>query len=108
MNKVAEKKNVKRGEGADAHRINERIKDFDPRHSEACKKINKKFGMGIIHEELKIIAQFLCQQLHIVLDRDAKRDNRALRKWFDENWDIISPEIDRIELYDKNFRKITQ
>ena len=103
---LGEKKKIKRGQGSDAHRINERIKNFDPRHSPACRKINKKFGLGIIHEELKVVAEFLCQKLNLVLDRDAKRDNRALRKWYDENWDQIAPEIDRIELLDKEFNVI--
>ena len=106
MEVFGEKIKIKRGQGSDARRINERIKNFDPKHSPACRKINKKFGLGIIHEELRVVAEFLCQKLNLVLDRDAKRDNRALRKWYDENWDQIAPEIDRIELLDKEFNVI--
>ena len=74
--------------------------------SPACIKLNEKFGRGIIHEELKCLAEFICTKLNIELDRDAKRDNRVLHKWFHENWCAIEPEIDRIDLFDKDSNQI--
>lgn len=109
-NKELERKRKKpkklRGEGSDAQKVIKRIKDFDPENSPACIKLNAKFGRGIVHSELKSLAEFICEKLHIELDRDAKRDNRVLYKWFHENWAMIDQIIDRIELFDKDHNVI--
>lgn len=105
-NKDKIKKKKKSGEGADAHKVIRRLQNFDANASIACKKLNSKFGKGIVHEELKGIAEFICDKIHITIDRDAKRDNRVLYKWFDENWESIEPIIDKIEIYDKNNNQI--
>ena len=83
-----------------------RIRDFDPENSPACIKFNAKFGRGIVHSELKSLAEFICEKIHIELDRDTKRDNRVLYKWFHENWHAIEQIIDRIELFDKDHKEI--
>ena len=91
-----------RGEGSDAVKVIKRIKGFDPNESEACRRIHSKFGQSIVHKELKAIAEIICEKIGITLDRDAKRDDRVLHKWFQENWEVIEPLIERIQLYDKN------
>lgn len=90
------KKRMKQGEGKEAKRVFERLNGFDQKKSIACQKIEEKFGTGIVHGELKDIAVFISQVGQIIIDRDAKRDNRVLHKWFDENWEKIEPILDRI------------
>ena len=104
--RLVKKLKKRRGEGADAQKVIKRIKDFDQETSPACRKIHSRFGRGIIHEELKSLAEFICEKVHIELDRDAKRDNRVLHKWFQENWEVIEPVIDQIELFDKDHQLI--
>ena len=90
----------KRGEGIEAQRVNARLAGFDIEKSEAWKTIQRQFTVGVTHTELKSIAQILCDQLSIKLDRDASRDNRVLVKWFDENWEKIKPILHTIHLRD--------
>ena len=90
----------KRGEGIEAQRVNTRLQGFDLEKSEAWKTIQHQFTVGVTHTELKSIAQILCDQLTIKLDRDASRDNRVLVKWFDENWAKIKPILHTIHLRD--------
>lgn len=92
----------RRGEGADAKRVSSRLENFNQNESIAYQTIIKKFSLGITHKELKRIAEILAINNSLHLDRDAKRDNRVLIKWFDEHWRILSTEIEKIHAYDEN------
>lgn len=98
----------KQGSGNDAKRVSLRLQFFNQNECPAYKKLkNIFFQTGISHPELKRIAEILAENCHLRLDRDAKRDNRVLIKWFDENWSILDSEIDRIKIYDSDFNLIS-
>lgn len=108
-----EQKNIKKtktkksqGEGSDAKRVALRLQSFNISESPAFKKISARFPSGISHSELKRMAEILAENLNLRLDRDAKRDNRVLIKWYDENWCILYNEIDRIQAYDEDYNLI--
>ena len=93
---------VKRGEGAEAKRVAERLNGFNSETSETWQILKEKFSSGITHNELKSVAMIICQYVDgISLDRDATRDNRVLIKWFDENWNVIKNVIDKVKLKDE-------
>jgi hypothetical protein len=99
------KKSV-RGRGAEAQRVTARLNGFDSESSEAWRRIKSAFGPGVTHGELKSLAQLICAETGLKLDRDASRDNRVLIKWFQENWQQISHVICRIYLCDQHGDKI--
>lgn len=99
---------VQRGQGAEAKRVADRLKDFNYENSEIWKILKKKFSSGVTHSELKSVAQVCSYILEIKIDRDAGRDNRVLIKWFDENWDKISKIIDKVHLRDDQEQLINQ
>jgi hypothetical protein len=93
-------KKKRQNKGPEAQRVVARITGFDPMKSVAWKAITDQFTIGVTHAELKSIAQVLCSQTNLRLDRDATRDNRVLIKWFDENWDLIAPLMPLLHLRD--------
>ena len=100
---------VKRGEGAEAKRVAERLNGFNYETSETWRILKEKFSSGVTHSELKSVAFVLCQYAEgLALDRDATRDNRVLIKWFDEHWDIIKNLIDKVSLKDEKEVVINQ
>ena len=101
-----EKPKVKRGTGHQAQRVDKRLSGFDYEKSEVWNFISARYGSKISHLELKSIAAFICTQTNLQLDRDAKRDNRVLIKWFDENWAQIQPLLLKIHLHDENDNEI--
>ena len=100
------KAKIPRGEGSDAKRIAERLNGFNQKESIAYKFIIRRFEEGITHIELKRIAEIFAENNRLRLDRDAKRDNRVLIKWFDENWAIIGPQFYRIHMFDDQKNEI--
>jgi hypothetical protein len=94
------RKRKPRGQGPEAQRVVARLAGFDLEKSRAWKAITDQFTIGVTHAELKSIAQVVCTQTNLRLDRDATRDNRVLIKWFDENWDAISPFMPTLHLRD--------
>jgi hypothetical protein len=95
------KKRKPRGQGPEAQRVVARLAGFDLAKSRAWKAITEQFTIGVTHAELKSIAQVVCSQTNLRLDRDAARDNRVLIKWFDENWDVIAPFMPSLHLRDE-------
>lgn len=95
-----------RGAGNDAKRVALRLQSFNIKESLAYKKISSHFKSGISHSELKRVAEILSENLNLHLDRDAKRDNRVLIKWFDENWYILESEIEKIKAFDSDLNLI--
>ena len=106
-NSILVDKKVKRGQGKAAEKVTKRLRYFDSNESPAFKKISNLFHSGIVRLELKRIAEILSENLGLTLDRDAKRDKRVLIKWFDENWSVLSKEIDKITIYDSEFNAIS-
>ena len=89
INSKKTKSKKAQGEGSDAKRVALRLQSFNIYESPAFKKIASRFPNGISHSELKRMAEILAENLNLSLDRDAKRDNRVLIKWYDENWCIL-------------------
>jgi hypothetical protein len=90
-----------RGAGAEAKQIQNRLAGFDLESSDVWKVIQTKFGAQIIHTELRSIAQLICGETGLKLDRAASRDNRVLVKSFSDHWKAISPIIDHFYLCDE-------
>jgi hypothetical protein len=94
---------VKRGEGHDAQRVQNRLSGFDAENCSTIQELRTRYGPGVVNHELKRIAKVLCHVIpNLRVDRDASRDGRVLIKWYDENWDRIRPELDNIQLLDDN------
>lgn len=102
LNKDVKKTTVQRGQGNEAQRVLKRLDGFDHLNCRAFLEIRKKFSVGITNNELKSLARVLCSRIDgLHLDRDATRDNRVLIKWYDENWEIIKPNLQYIALHDE-------
>jgi hypothetical protein len=94
---------VARGTGKQAQHVLDRLSGFDPENCLAFREIRRIFSVGITHNELESMARIMCVHCpQLVLDRDAKRDNRVLIKWYSENWDIIMRLLPQIRLRDAN------
>lgn len=98
---------VKRGEGSDARRVKKRLENFDMENSRGYRLIRERFSKGVVGQELRLVARILCKHVpELHLDRDATRDHRVLIKWFDENYDVISQHIHKIDMRDANYEII--
>ncbi|KAK8880430.1 hypothetical protein M9Y10_003104 [Tritrichomonas musculus] len=103
----------RRGEGPDAKKVSYLLQGFDERKSFAINTLYARFGSSLIHKELLAIAEFLVlkvqQNSRIILkiSRDAKRDDKVLRKWYHDYWGLLAPEIECIQLYDEYNNLIT-
>lgn len=86
--------------------MNARLNGFDYERSEAWRAIKAKLGAEVSHGELKSVAQLLCEETGLRLDRDASRDNRVLIKWFQDNWPRIEHLMQQMHLCDENERRI--
>jgi hypothetical protein len=95
-----------RGHGPEARRVTARLNGFESDSSEAWHRIKSTFGPDVTHGELKSLAQLICLETGLKLDRDAGRDNRVLIKWFQENWHQMSHIICRIYLCDQKGDRI--
>lgn len=93
---------IPRGTGNEAKRVSIRLNGFNYEESEVYKTLKRYFSSGVTHNELKSIAQVICINTHLKLDRDATRDNRVLIKWFDENWEICEGMLQKIKTKDIN------
>lgn len=99
----------KRGQGAEAMRVQRHLTNWSLEDSLAFKEIQKQFTSQVRHAELKSIAQVLCDVCpRLRLHRDAARDNRVLIKWFDDNWSQIQPIMPKIHLRDENEEIISE
>ena len=79
-------------------RVQERLGQFDPYHSEQWTELTERFGSTIKQDELVSIANILSNELGITVDRDARRQKTVLIKWFSENWNAIHPLLDYVEM----------
>lgn len=91
-----------RGQGTEAKRVSAKLQGFDLGNCKAWDAIQAQFSSGITHNELKSVATILCLQTGLQLSRLAQRDNRVLIQWFSDNWEVISPFMSTIHLFDKN------
>lgn len=81
-------------------RIRSRLRGFDYQASRSWLYLCRQFGPDLNQGELLSIAEVVAEQANLRVDRDAKRRKNVLRKWFEENWNIISLFITRVELED--------
>jgi hypothetical protein len=65
------------------------------------------FDKGITNNEIKSIAYVLCRHCPpLRVDRDAQRDGRVLIKWFQENIELIQPQLAHVGLLDEEKRAV--
>jgi hypothetical protein len=94
---------VPRGEGHDAKRVRDRLAGFDWEACEAWTVLRQTFGRGITTNEIKSIAFIICDHCPpLKVDRDAQRDGRVLIKWFQENLNVVQPQLANVELRDED------
>ena len=88
------------GEGVndEKKRIAMRMSGFDAKDNRVWAEIARRFGANVKQGELTNIAQVIANHAGIKLDRDAKRRKCVLLKWFDENWEKITPFLDYVIL----------
>lgn len=72
-------------------RIQKRIQGFKWRDSRVWEFLTARFGHKLTQDELVSIADLICRQTQLRLDRDARRRKVVLLKWFEENWTIVQP-----------------
>jgi hypothetical protein len=53
------------------------------------------------------VAEVIAINVKLALDRESKRKKPALIKWFDENFELIGPFLDRLILLDMDGQAIT-
>lgn len=80
------------------NKLTDRLSNFDFVRSRAWKVIKQKGWDTLNQKELLSIASILASKCNISLDREAKRRKPILVKWFDENFDIIAPIFNCIQL----------
>ena len=84
--------------------IKKRLKGFHWKESAAWHDITRFFGPGLSQEELLAIAEILASAAGLKTDREARRRKEVLIKWFDENYNVLRPMFDRLELYNGDER----
>ena len=62
------------------------------------KRIQDLLGQRLTCPELLSVAQIISRKTSLQLNRECKRRKIVLLKWFDENWDRISPIIANLKL----------
>ena len=87
-------------------RVDDRLRGFSLKDSIAWKAICERFGSDLNQTELLSMAEVIGHELHIKIDREAKRRKEVLIKWFDENFLIIKPILNIMVLEDANGNKI--
>jgi hypothetical protein len=80
---------------------------FDASQSIAWREIRTRFGDSLVQTELLSLAQVICSEIGIQVDREAKRRKEVLIKWFDENYSAIRGILSKIEMEDVNGRPLT-
>jgi hypothetical protein len=79
-------------------RIACRLEGFNAKDTAVWNALAQKFGSNIKQPELLSIATVLSKNANVRLDRDAKRRKSVLLKWFEENWNAVSPYLDYVVL----------
>ena len=92
---------------SDTQKIQKYLSGFDPKNTKIMKVIITKFGTGISHNELISISNIIAENTEIKMDRLIKRHKGVLIKWLDDNYDVAYPIIEKMELWDESYRRIT-
>jgi hypothetical protein len=90
-----------RGQGAEAEKVARRLSGWDIKSSVATRAIERLFPFALTHQHLRALADVICQQTGLHLDRDAARDNRVLLKGMDEHWAVVQSELPRFTFCDR-------
>ena len=53
------------------------------------------------------ISNIIAENTEIKMDRLIKRHKGVLIKWLDDNYDVVCPIIEKMELWDESYRRIT-
>ena len=73
----------------------QRMAGFVEKSSHAYLDLCRRYGPKPSQQELLSLAQAISETLQILLDREAFRRKKVLIKWFDENYAVIEPFLDR-------------
>ncbi|MDR1366091.1 MAG: hypothetical protein LBJ03_03315 [Holosporales bacterium] len=87
--------------GYDLKRADEALGNFDPEQSPACEELLQYFGQPPRHKTLLTIAKTVSKKTGIYIHREAKRRQKTLYKWFNDNWHAIRPVLHQIILTDQ-------
>jgi hypothetical protein len=77
------------------HQNAQRLRGFNQKESPAYQFLCNRYGRSLTRFELLSLAQVAAEQLKIPLDRAARRRRTVLIKWYDENWGVVAPFLDR-------------
>lgn len=72
-------------------RISKRLAGLNILDSSAYKALTMMYGTNITQTDLLYVATCISHMLDIHIDRDARRQKKALIAWFVENWPSIEP-----------------
>ena len=92
-------------QSAEVERVENRLAGFVPKDSHAWEVISNLYGSDVKQIHLRAIAEDIANHLAIRLDRDAKRRKTVLIKWFDENWDKVSKELEKYKINGESVEK---
>jgi hypothetical protein len=104
---MQEERATQRGNGQEARRMQNARGSFNLRGSTAYVELQSRYENPCRIELMAIatLAKWFDPDLPR-LDRDVKRDLTCLYKWFDVNWEQISPLLPSIHLEDYGYRVI--
>lgn len=88
-------------------KVDARLSGFSGSESLGWKVICEFYGPNLNQPELLSLAEVLADQLHLKVDRLAKRRKEVLIKWFDENIALIQPYLPFVKLEDDEGRPVT-
>jgi hypothetical protein len=88
-------------------RVEARLTGFDPTRSRAWADIRSRFGDSLNQMELRSLAEVVGAEIGVKVDREAKRRKEVLIKWFDENYALMEPVLEKIQMEDSNGRLMT-
>jgi hypothetical protein len=78
--------------------IDARIRDFDLNRSQPYAVFHAKGWSAMKFPEMVSVCEVLAKEGRVVMDREAKRRKIVLFKWMSDNWDVLRPHIDNVEL----------
>jgi hypothetical protein len=78
--------------------IDSRIKDFDLLTSLPYQRFQERGWDAMKFPELVSVCEILAREAGVTIDREAKRRKTVLYKWLADNWAVLDPQIDCIEL----------
>lgn len=80
--------------------------DFDVENCQAFHELKRIFVDIPNVDDLLFIANAVSKENDIIIHRDQKRSKALLVQWFDENWNVIKPCLEKSIMFDTNGNRI--